>query len=81
MNTFQNNKMNVKVYKDNWYDFFFVKIEQEKSRLFMKSHELNKFTLGSRILNQIVGSRWNFAWSLLICFSTLVKYLIPIGVW
>jgi hypothetical protein len=33
-----------------------VKIEQEKSRLFMKSHELNKFILGSRILNPIVGS-------------------------
>jgi hypothetical protein len=27
----------------------FVKIEQEKSRLFMKSHKLTNFTLGSRI--------------------------------
>jgi hypothetical protein len=35
----------------------FVNIEQEKSRLFMKSHELNKFTLGNRALNPIVGSR------------------------
>jgi hypothetical protein len=59
----------------------FVNIEKEKFRLFMKSHELNKFTLGNRDLNPIVGSRWNFAWSLLICFPTLVKYLIPIGVW
>jgi len=35
----------------------FVKIEQEKSRLFMKSHELNKFTLGNIALNPIIGSR------------------------
>jgi hypothetical protein len=35
---------------------FFVKIEQEKSRLFMKSYELTTFTLGSRALNPIVGS-------------------------
>jgi hypothetical protein len=35
---------------------FFLKIEQEKSRLFMKSYELTNFTLGSRALNPIVGS-------------------------
>jgi len=34
----------------------FVKIEQEKSRLFMKSHKLTNFTLGSRALNPIIGS-------------------------
>jgi hypothetical protein len=34
----------------------FVKIEQEKSRLFMKSYELNKFILGSKSLNSIVES-------------------------
>jgi hypothetical protein len=34
----------------------FVKIEQEKSRLFMKSHQLTNFTLGNRAPNSIVGS-------------------------
>ena len=55
-------------------------VEQEKSRLFMKSHELTNFTLESRALNQIVGLGCNFAWSLLICFPTLVKDPIPIRV-
>ena len=47
----------------------------------IKNHELTNFTLESKALNPIVGSRWNFAWSLLICFPTMVKDLIPMGGW
>ena len=51
-----------------------------KFRSLMKIHELTNFTLENRALNPIVGSGWNFVWSLLIYFPILVKDLIPIEV-
>jgi hypothetical protein len=79
MNIFQNNKMTLK-WLEGQLIWFHVKIEQEKSILFMKSHEMTNFTSESKALNPIVGSGCNFTWSLLICFPTLVKDHIPIGV-
>jgi hypothetical protein len=51
-----------------------------KSGLLTKIHELINFTLESKALSSIIESECNFAWSLLICFRTLIKDLIPIRV-
>jgi hypothetical protein len=56
---------------DDWYDLY--KDEIKKIQIFlMKNHKPTSFTLSHITFNLIIVLRWNFAWSLMTCWTTMV---------